>query len=117
LTDDVEPMPTPSPFQPEDESKLRELTFAKSVAPPRNMRRLFATLDAVRLRAERGAAVIRAQDEMLKQSAVREERLREALKVMWMFYAGKARTDLPAADFNEVRDALTPSLEALAAFP
>lgn len=44
-------------------------------------------------------------------AAARVVELEDALRTMWMFFAGKAKTELPEKDYREIRNLLTPSIE------
>lgn len=49
--------------------------------------------------------------EQLLAVAARTVELEEGLRTMWMFFAGKAKTELPEKDYREIRNLLTPSLD------
>ena len=62
--------------------------------------------DAAREELASVVSVAKGYEETNRRLRAEVERLREALRVMWMFYAGRARQDMPASDFDEVRAAL-----------
>lgn len=49
--------------------------------------------------------------EQLLAVAARAVELEEGLRTMWMFFAGKAKTELPEKDYREIRNLLTPSIK------